>query len=259
MPPPADPWATINRPAPTVFQGGPDGAFFADPDRTAVMGSPGAAPAVGSPPGAGRVAGSSPGAGPVAGDPGRTAFMGDPGKTARLTPAGPSSAPAAQEVRFGPGVPPTPVPAPAWPAVVAPARRRPLWRRLVSVLSALVTLALVVVVGLYLWQRLSPIEVESATVAVARPAGSRCGVTTDVVATVRTNGKSGVIRYQWLRSDAGPGAMLSEQVGRGQRTATLTLKWTFSGVGTTTETATVNILEPSPLQATTQVAYNCRG
>ncbi|WP_207784027.1 helix-turn-helix domain-containing protein [Micromonospora globispora] len=65
-------------------------------------------------------------------------------------------------------------------------------------------------------------------------------------------------RQQWFRSDAAPGSLLSERVGRGQRTVTLTLKWTFSGVGATKETATVNIIEPSPVQAGTEVAYRCR-
>jgi hypothetical protein len=160
------------------------------------------------------------------------------------------------ELRFGPGVPVTPVPAPGWPTTAG--RPRPLWRRLVSILSSLLTLALVVVVGLYVWQRISPLEVEGVTVAVPRAAGNRCDVTVDVVATVRTNGRSGVIRYQWFRTDSSPGAVLTEQVGSGQRTATLILKWTFSGVGTTTGTATVNIIEPSPIQAGTQVAYHCR-
>jgi hypothetical protein len=165
---------------------------------------------------------------------------------------------AAGEMRFGPGVPVPAAATPGWPATAQARRPRPLWRRLVSILSSLLTFALVVVVGLYLWQRLRPLEVESATVAVPRPAGNRCNVTVDVVATVRTNGRSGVIRYQWFRSDAPPGAVLTEQVGRGQRTVGLTLKWTFTGVGTATETATVNIIEPSPLQAGTQVAYRCR-
>ncbi|MGW5672312.1 hypothetical protein [Micromonospora sp. NPDC003776] len=174
------------------------------------------------------------------------------------TGAYPEQSAPAGEVRFGPGVPATPPGAPAWPAP-APARpRRPVWRRAVSVLSTLLTLALVAVVGLYLWERLSPVEVEGVTVAVPRPAGDRCDVTVDVVATVRTNGRGGIIRYQWFRSDAPPGALLTERVGRGQRTATLTLKWTFSGVGATTETATVNIIEPSPVQAGTQVTYRCR-
>jgi hypothetical protein len=127
------------------------------------------------------------------------------------------------------------------------------------VLSTLLTAALLVVVGLYLWQRLRPLEVEAVTVAVPRPPGVACDVTVDVVATVRTNGRGGVIRYQWFRSDAPPGGLLTERVGRGQRTATLTLTWTFSGVGTTVESATVNIVEPSPLQAGTQVRYRCPG
>ncbi|MFI5837706.1 hypothetical protein ACIA5A_28910 [Micromonospora sp. NPDC051300] len=163
------------------------------------------------------------------------------------------------ELRFGPGVPATPPPAPAWP--VAPPVRppRPVWRRVVSVLSTLLTAALLVTVGLYLWQRLRPLEVEQVAVAVPRPPGVACDVTVDVVATVRTNGRAGTIRYQWFRSDAPPGALLTERVGNGQRTATLTLRWTFSGVGATTGTATVNIVEPSPAQAGTRVDYRCPG
>ncbi|MEO3778344.1 hypothetical protein ABGB16_16135 [Micromonospora sp. B11E3] len=171
---------------------------------------------------------------------------------------GPAQPAPGGEVRFGPGVPATPPGAPAWPVTAPASRPRPLWRRVVSVLSTLLTLALVAVVGLYLWERLSPLEVEGVTVAVPQPAGNRCDVTVDVVATVRTNGRGGVIRYQWFRSDASPGALLTERVGRGQRTVTLTLKWTFSGVGTTTETATVNIVEPSPVQAGARLAYRCR-
>lgn len=214
MPPPADPWATINRPAPTVYLG--------DPDTTVSMG--------GHPP------------------------------TPTPTPApAPTPAPTARvvdELRFGPGVPSKPVAAPEWPAKAR--RRRPLWRRTVSLISSLLTLALVVIVGLYLWQRLRPLVVEGATVAVPKPPGDSCNVTVDVVATVQTNGRGGMIRYQWFRSGQAPGAILTEQVGSGQRTATLVLKWTFSGVGSTTETATVNIIEPTPLQAGTKVAYRCR-
>ncbi len=223
MPPPVDPWATISRPVPTVYLGNPE-----------PTGNPGAAD--------------------------RTVHLPGPNPTAHFAPSTPAPTVRTDaEVRFGPGVPAAPVAHPGWPATAATGRpRRPLWRRLVSVLSSLLTLALVVVVGLYLWQRLSPLEVQSATVAVPKPAGNRCDVTVDVVATVRTNGRSGVLRYQWFRSDAAPGDVLTERIGSGQRTATLTLKWTFNGVGSTTGTATVNILEPSPVQAGTPVAYRCR-
>ncbi|MGC4889924.1 hypothetical protein [Micromonospora sp. DT227] len=177
---------------------------------------------------------------------------------ARAVSGVPAPAPGG-ELRFGPGVPATPPPAPAWPAA-SPARPpRPVWRRVVSVLSTLLTAALLVTVGLYLWQRLRPLEIEQVAVAVPRPAGVACDVTVDVVATVRTNGRAGTIRYQWFRSDAPPGALLAERVGSGQRTATLTLRWTFSGVGATTGTATVNIVEPTPVQAGTRVSYRCPG
>ncbi|WBC06233.1 hypothetical protein [Micromonospora sp. WMMA1976] len=162
------------------------------------------------------------------------------------------------ELRFGPGVPATPPPAPPWPTA-PPIRRRPVWRRVVSVLSTLLTVVLLLTVGLYLWQRLRPLEVEGVTVAVPRPAGVACDVTVDVVATVRTNGRGGTIRYQWFRSDAPPGAVLTERVGSGQHTTALTLKWTFTGVGTTTGIATVNIIEPTTAQAGTRVVYRCPG
>ncbi|MFG2057555.1 hypothetical protein ACGFI9_26395 [Micromonospora sp. NPDC048930] len=287
------PDATVHRAGPgrTAHLGAPDATVhLAGADRTMHLGSPEATPNPGAtdrtvtfgpadaatthfgPPG---TASAPPG---TASGPATSAFGGPtvaptgPATSAYGEPTGAYPQGAAQpgtagvpaqpapggEVRFGPGVPATPPDAPAWPTA-APARRpRPLWRRVVSVLSTLLTLALVAVVGLYLWERLRPLEVEGVTVAVPQPAGDRCDVTVDVVATVRTNGRSGVIRYQWFRSDAPPGALLSERVGRGQRSATLTLRWTFSGAGATTETATVNIIEPSPVQAGTQVAYRCR-
>ncbi|WP_327028450.1 hypothetical protein OG989_23380 [Micromonospora sp. NBC_01740] len=171
------------------------------------------------------------------------------------TPPGGPAAPPGGEVRFGPGVPTTPPPAPAWPA---PPRRRSPWRTVASVLSTLLTVALLAAVGLHLWQRISPLEVTGVTVAVPQPAGDRCDVTVDVVATVSTNGRAGEIRYQWLRTGSAPGSLLTERVGRGQRTVELTLRWAFSGVGSTTETATVNITSPAPVQAQTPVSYGCR-
>ncbi|MEH1102742.1 hypothetical protein [Micromonospora sp. CPCC 205561] len=129
---------------------------------------------------------------------------------------------------------------------------------MVSVLSTLLTVALLAAVGLLLWQRISPLELTGVTVAVPRPAGDRCDVTVDVVATVTTNGRAGVVRYQWLRSGSAPGSLLTERIGRGQRTVELTLRWAFSGVGTTTETATVNVTSPSPVQAQAPVSYDCR-
>ncbi|MFI7250638.1 hypothetical protein [Micromonospora chalcea] len=176
---------------------------------------------------------------------------------ARTVSGAPAPAPGG-ELRFGPGVPVTPPPAPPWPTA-PPIRPRPAWRRVVSVVSTLLTAALLLTVGLYLWQRLRPMEVEQVSVAANRPAGVACDVTVDVVATVRTNGRAGTIRYQWFRSDAPPGAVLTERVGSGQHTATLTLKWTFSGVGTTVGAATVNIIEPAPMQAGTRVSYRCPG
>ncbi|TDB69556.1 hypothetical protein E1182_29595 [Micromonospora sp. KC721] len=82
-------------------------------------------------------------------------------------------------------------------------------------------------------------------------------MTVEVIATVRTNGRPGVIEYRWQRSDAAPGAVLTEWVGWGQQSATLTLQWTFSGTGTARETATVILVTPAAPQASTEVSYAC--
>jgi hypothetical protein len=298
MPSAADPWTNADGPAPTVNLGSPT-AYLGDPNQTVHLGpgNPDQTAYLGpadpnqtvhlGPADPNQTVHLGPAdlnqtvrLGPAG--PARTAHLGPGNPTVRRSeptvwpadstshvrptapafPAGDSEPTmrAQQELRFGPGVPAAPVATPAWPAAAGTAApRRPLWRRLVSLASSLLTLVLIGVVGLYIWQRLSPLELEGVSVAVPQPAGNRCDVTVDVVATVRTNGKGGVIRYQWFRSDASPGAVLTEQVGSGQRTAALTLAWTFSGVGTATETATVNIIEPSPIQAGTPVEYRCRG
>ncbi|MFI2713348.1 hypothetical protein ACH495_24810 [Micromonospora sp. NPDC018662] len=241
----------------TVFFGSPTGDVPGDADRTVHFGMPTRDGAGGAEPTRYLTAAPQPG-GPYRPPVGTTAgAYRETTVDARAVSGVPALAPGG-EVRFGPGVPVTPPSAPAWP-VAPPVRARPVWRRVVSVLSTVLTAALLVAVGLYLWQRLRPLEVEQVSVAVPRPAGVACDVTVDVVATVRTNGRAGTIRYQWFRSDAPPGALLTERVGGGQRTATLTLRWTFSGVGATTGTATVNIVEPTPAQAGTRVSYRCPG
>ncbi|BCL18106.1 hypothetical protein [Micromonospora sagamiensis] len=175
--------------------------------------------------------------------------------TGRPKPAGPPPLPST-EVRFGPGVPGGPPTAPGWQRPPAPPRRSR-WRLVGSVLSTLLTLALLVAVGLHLWQRMSPLEIRSVRVTVAEPPGERCDVTVDVVATVETNGRAGTIRYQWLRDGAEPGGLLTQRVSRGQRTVTLRLKWAFSGTGSTTETAVINITDPTPTQGRTVFRYQC--
>ncbi|MFG2012029.1 hypothetical protein ACGFNF_23510 [Micromonospora sp. NPDC048868] len=219
--------------------------------QRALGGGPGPWPAARHAPGEWTARATATEVGHVAGA-GRTTA---PGPGTQLGQPGGHAVPPGGEVRFGPGVPTTPPPAPAWPA---PARRRSPWRTAASVLSTLLTVALLAAVGLYLWQRISPLEVTGVTVAVPQPAGDRCDVTVDVVATVSTNGRAGEIRYQWLRTGSAPGSLLTERVGYGQRTVELTLRWTFSGVGSTTETATVNITSPAPVQAQAPVSYGCR-
>ncbi|MEV0329079.1 hypothetical protein AB0H63_21920 [Micromonospora echinospora] len=235
MSPPVDPFESVR--VPTLLPGQPS-----PPGRTYRSGEPTAAPH------------------PTAADatPGPATEGYAP--TGRYEPVGGSAPPPGTEVRFGPGVPAGPPVAPSWQRPPAPPARprRSRGKLIGSVLSTLLTLALLVAVGLHLWQRLSPLEVRSVRVAVAEPPGERCDVTVDVVATVETNGRAGTIRYQWLRGGAEPGGLLTQRVARGQRTVTLHLKWAVSGTGTTTETAVINITEPTPTQGRTIFRYQCR-
>ncbi|GIJ81190.1 hypothetical protein SAMN05443287_10418 [Micromonospora phaseoli] len=241
----AEPTVSLGGAEPTAFLGGAEPTVFLEgAEPTVSLGRIGPTQAVGVTAALGAT------------EAGRTTAATAGAHTGGEALAAPTAGPGG-ELRFGPGVPVAPPPAPAWPTPAPPPRRRSAWRRLVSLLSTLLTLALLAAVGLWIWQRLSPLEVVEVNAAVPRPAGERCDVSIDVVATVRTNGRAGVIEYQWLRSGSAPGALLTERVGWGQRTVELTLRWSFSGVGSTTETATVNIVAPSPVQAATEVSYAC--
>ncbi|MFI6230188.1 hypothetical protein ACIBCR_23110 [Micromonospora echinospora] len=233
--PPVDPFVSVRVPTLLPQQPSPPGRTYRSGEPTAAPHPTTADPAV---------------AGPT---------TGGYAPTGRYEPAAGPAPTSGAEVRFGPGVPAGPPVAPGWQRPPAPPARprRSRWKLIGSVLSTLLTLALLVAVGLHLWQRLSPLEVRSVRVAVAEPPGERCDVTVDVVATVETNGRAGTIRYQWLRGGAEPGGLLTQRVARGQRTVTLHLKWAVSGTGTTTETAVINITEPTPIQGRTIFRYQC--
>lgn len=157
-----------------------------------------------------------------------------------------------RELRFGPGV--AAARPPAWQS--APPRRR--GRRLRAVLGGLLTLAIVAAVGGYLWwQRQNPLAVTAATVAPAEPPGDQCDVTVDVVGTVQTNGRPGTITYQWIRSDGETSGVLDQTVAAGAASVQVHLFWSFSGQGRYDATATLQILAPSPMEASGGFTYDC--
>jgi hypothetical protein len=156
-------------------------------------------------------------------------------------------------LRFGPGVtaalahrtrPPLPLAPPDRP-------RRRLRRH------ALPALVLLCVLAFLAWQRLGP-AVEVRTVSVeAGPALLGCGQTAEIVARVTTNGRPGTLSYRWIRSDGTASAVLRERLTRGQRQASLRLRWTFEGEGHLTGRADLRILAPTPRTVTARVTYLC--
>ncbi|MFI2720241.1 hypothetical protein ACH5AI_28540 [Streptomyces collinus] len=158
-------------------------------------------------------------------------------------------------LRFGPGVTAaarqrTHLTLPAVPPPPAPRGRR--LRR-----HALPALVLVCVLAFLAWQRLGPpLRVNTVTVT-ARPAALGCGGTADLVGLVTTNGRPGTLSYRWIRSDGTASGVLKEELVRGQRQASLHLRWTFEGPGHRTARAELRILSGTGRTATTGFAYDC--
>lgn len=140
-----------------------------------------------------------------------------------------------------------------------PMKRRKPWRaRILGVMSAIVTLVLVLYVGYQIIQRLIPLRLSGVTVALAEPLGDKCDVQAKVVGTIRTNGAAGTITYRWLTSDGKTTSILAEQVNLGTSQVQVPLLWTFSGKSTVRAKATLHILNPSEVEAATEFTYSCR-
>ena len=173
------------------------------------------------------------------------------------------AAPAPGELlRFGPGVP-VPAPAPDMTQAAAiwrgeaqptddPPRRR---RRLITWLLPL--LVLIAVLAILLWQHSgTPLTVTDAAVHAASPALT-CDGTANVNATMHTNGASGTITYRWRRSDGTVSDTLRQQVTKGSSNVHVVLLWSFHGQGAMNATATLEVLSPSQISASTTFTYTC--
>lgn len=132
-------------------------------------------------------------------------------------------------------------------------RGRPAWRR-----YAPAAVILAAVLAFLAWQRFGP-GVAVQDVSVRAPAeGPGCDGTADVVAVVATDGRAGTIAYRWERSDGTSSGQLYETVTRGQREATLHLRWTFTGRGEFPARAEVRIDSPGRHTAAAEFVYVCR-
>ena len=154
-------------------------------------------------------------------------------------------------VRFGPGVPAVLAPPVALLEAPAPARKL----RRDRALNATLTLTLAAIVIWLLWPA-GPLHVRAVSV---RSSGAvvACNSSADVVATVRTNGKAGQLKYRWTRNDGSASGTLVQSLTRGQHSVNLHLTWTFRGPGTYDARATVQLITPSTSSATVNFRYAC--
>ena len=158
-------------------------------------------------------------------------------------------------LRFGPGAPAAAGVADAWKARPAPRRRR----RMRAVRAALLTLMIVAGALAWLWwQRGGPLSITGVTVAPATDPADACDVTVDVVGTIHTDGRGGVVTYQWLRNDGQTSEVLREIVPPGRDDAVVHLRWSLTGEGTYDATATLSVLTPDPTIGSTEFTYDCR-
>ncbi len=167
-------------------------------------------------------------------------------------------------VRFGPGVPRpgTAAAVAAWHGTAAadrsaaPPAARARRRRAPSYLLAV--LVLLAVVAFLLWQRMTPaLAVDSVSVS-AGPGTLACDSTEEVLATVRTNGGAGILRYHWRRSDGTDSGPLRQTVTPGRNQVRLPLRWTFRGHGTYRATASLSVEAPASLSSSVSFTYSCR-
>ncbi|MBB5871418.1 hypothetical protein F4553_004797 [Allocatelliglobosispora scoriae] len=171
----------------------------------------------------------------------------------------------APELRFGKGVPSQPPSVPQWTPPAPPVkRRRGILKTLSAVFSAMLTLAVIVVVGIVLWDRFAPNPIVINSVGVADATAAPCSGLVDVVGVVKTNSAGGSFKYQWVKFDgkAAPQVLdpLEQSVEEGQAEVKVHLQWTFSGKGTAqpTATATLRIISPTVHEATGKVSYTCK-
>lgn len=159
-------------------------------------------------------------------------------------------------IRFGPGVPQSiePGTVPAAPGTARPSRRR----RRQSWTGALATLAVIAAAAVWWWLgHRGGLTVHEASVTAA-PSAVGCDATVDLAAEIATNGRSGVIRYQWRRNDGQVTAELTQAVNSGQHSATVHLRWAIAGNGDFAAVATLNVLSPKVISAAGGFTYHCR-
>ncbi|WP_367321854.1 hypothetical protein [Streptomyces sp. HUAS ZL42] len=199
----------------------------------------------------------------------------DPDLTATLPPPDPAatlhlpeSGAAEGETRFGPGVPGAPSTAddratgiwrgtltPDPPSTVTARRPKPWWRRELRSLLVVAAVVVAVVVGLRSCSAADALHVVDASVSA--PDVGRCAKTVVVTGVLETDGRPGTVDYRWKRSDGTASEVLHQKVGRNVKRSEVVLRWSFDGRGTMKATATLEVLSPDKVTASTSFTYAC--
>ncbi len=171
-------------------------------------------------------------------------------------------------LRFGRGVasprpPQEPAPTPAWRGSTAPypvtERSHRSRKRLISIFSGLITVVILAIVGYFVVQRLTPLQITSVAVGIAQPLpANACDIRVDVIGTVTSNGGGGSFTYRWVRSDGAATQIFTETVPFGTKTTQVHLFWQFGGQGSLKAKATLEILSPQTAEISTEFTYNCK-
>jgi hypothetical protein len=109
-----------------------------------------------------------------------------------------------------------------------------------------------------LWQRgHDHLKVTAVAVAPAQLPGNGCNVTVNVVGTIRTNGRGGIVSYRWIRSGGVTSPVSAVTAASGHATARVYLQWSFRGSGTYHATAQLRVLTPDVASGQTAFTYSC--
>jgi hypothetical protein len=164
-------------------------------------------------------------------------------------------------LHFGPGVPVPSVSTTGHAGEIwrgdVPAAEEPRRRRWLLGGWLLPIIVLIVVLAILAWMRFGrPIAVTGAQ-AHAQSTTIGCGDTATITGTLQTNGQAGTVSYQWQRSDGTQSAVLQQRFAKGTHQVNVALLWTFSGDGNIHAIATLDVLTPNAVSASTSFTYTC--
>lgn len=187
-------------------------------------------------------------------------------RTLRLGAPRPSRDEATRATMIDPDAWPTdvgaaPTPAAAWHGTTVTADQatavRPRSRRALRgwLLPAVVLFAVLAYLG---WRQLGGTLKVTGVTARSTAAQVGCHTTVHIVGTLRTTGGAGTVTYRWRRSDGTVSEVVHQHVPKGDRQTAVTLLWTLEGPGSYTATATLDVLTPQQLSASSTFRYRCR-